>query len=186
MLYTIPNLLTLGRIASVPLIVLLLISGEAIYVWLAMLVFIAAAISDFLDGYLARLWHQQTLIGQILDPIADKILVTTALLVLVWLERIGGSLIWAVILIINRELIVSGLRAMLPDSSNELAVTFLAKCKTVTQMTAISLLIIGDALFWPASQLGGALLWIAAILSLYSGYGYWCQVIKSCLNANNA
>ncbi len=175
-----PNLLTYGRIAAVPVVVGLLywqsIFGGGLWLrWLALAVFIAAAVTDILDGYLARAWEQQSSLGRMLDPIADKLLVASCLLMLAAEETIRGWTLLAAVVILCREILVSGLREYLAELRVGVPVTRLAKWKTTAQMVAIGFLIAGEAgdrLVPGVTQLGILLLWISAIVTLYTGYDY--------------
>ena len=188
--YSIPNLLTYGRILAVPLIVLcffiegrLSISNTAR--WVALWIFVIASITDFLDGYLARIWNQTSNIGRMLDPIADKLLVATCLLLLAAdTDRhagIAGWSLWAAIIILCREILVSGLREYLAALKVSVPVTQLAKWKTTIQMVAIAFLLAGpagDKIFPLTTQTGLVLLWIAALVTLYTGYDYFRAGLK--------
>jgi CDP-diacylglycerol--glycerol-3-phosphate 3-phosphatidyltransferase len=174
--FTIPNLLTYGRILAVPMMVaaLLWLDGDAGRV-VAALIFVGASVSDFFDGYLARIWDQQTALGRIFDPIADKLLVGTALVLLVHNDTLGGWSVIAGLIILCREILVSGLREYLAELRVTLHVSWLAKWKTVLQMVAISVLLAGSAaekLVPGATIVGIALLWMAALTTLWTGYGY--------------
>lgn len=183
-----PNLLTYGRILAVPLIVMCfyvegsLGSSERAR-WSAVFIFAAAAVTDYLDGYLARIWEQTSNIGKMLDPIADKLLVSTCLLLLAANETIAGWSLWAGIIILCREILVSGLREYLAALKVSVPVTQLAKWKTTMQMVAIAFLLVGpagDALL-PAGltmSIGITLLWISAIVTLYTGYDYFRAGLK--------
>jgi cardiolipin synthase len=150
--WSLPNLLTYGRIIAIPALVACFFATGDWGRWTAMWIFIAAGVSDFLDGYLARAWQQQSAIGRMLDPIADKLIVAAALLMLAADQTIAGWSLWAGV-----------------------PVTRLAKWKTVVQMVAIGFLLAGSAgdKIWPYTTLFGlTLLWIAALLTLYTGYDY--------------
>lgn len=176
-----PNLLTYARIAAVPLVVLCFfvegrLHGSDAARWWALGIFVAASVTDWLDGYLARAWQQTSTIGRMLDPIADKLLVAAALLVLAADGTIAGWTIWAAIVILCREILVSGLREYLAELKVSVPVTRLAKWKTAAQMVAISFLLAGPAatdIFAYATQVGIVLLWVAAIITLYTGYDYF-------------
>jgi len=180
--YSIPNLLTYGRILAVPLIVLcffiegrLSISNTAR--WVALWIFVIASITDFLDGYLARIWNQTSNIGRMLDPIADKLLVSTCLLLLAadTDRTIAGWSLWAAIIILCREILVSGLREYLAELKVSVPVTRLAKWKTTGQMVAVGFLIAGEAgdkIIPVVTEIGILLLWLSAILTLYTGWDY--------------
>jgi cardiolipin synthase len=172
---SLPNLLTYFRIIAIPLLVACFFVHPDWGRWTAMWIFIAAGVSDFLDGYLARAWEQQSAIGRMLDPIADKLIVAAALLMLAADGTIAGWSLWAGIIILCREILVSGLREFLGTLSVPVPVTALAKWKTVIQMVAIGFLLAGSAgdKIWPYTTLFGLmLLWIAAVFTLYTGYDY--------------
>ncbi len=179
-----PNLLTYGRLAAVPMLaaVMFFMEGE-IANWLALGIFIIAAITDFLDGYVARAWGQQSPLGRMLDPIADKLLVGAALLMLVANQVIAGWSVWAALIILCREILVSGLREFLAELNVHAAVKVsrLAKWKTAVQMVALCFLLAGDAgdkVCNCATNLGLVLLWIAALFTLYTGFDYFRAGLK--------
>jgi len=178
---SLPNLLTYARIAAVPLVVACLLAGGYHWRWTALGLFIAAAITDFLDGYLARLWSQQSSLGRMLDPIADKLLVAAVLLMLSADGTIAGVHLWAAIIILCREVLVSGLREFLGQVQASVPVTNLAKYKTAVQLVAIGFLIAGpagDRILPYNTDIGLAGLWCAAILTLYTGYDYFRAGIR--------
>ena len=149
--------------------------------WLALGIFIAAAVMDFFDGYLARVWSQQSSLGRVLDPIADKLLVAASLLVLVNDKTITGWSIWAAIVILCREILVSGLREFLAELNVSIPVTRVAKYKTTLQLVSLGFLIAGpagDALIPGVSTAGLVLFWIAALLTLYTGWDYMKAGLK--------
>ncbi len=174
---SLPNILTYGRIAAVPALVgsFFFLDGDLAR-WLALAIFVSAAVTDFFDGYLARVWHQQSALGRMLDPIADKLLVGAALIMLVADQTISGWSLWAAIIILSREILVSGLREFLAEVRVSVPVTQLAKWKTAMQMVALGFLLAGPAgdrvMPW-TSVLGLGLLWISALLTLYTGYDYF-------------
>ncbi|MEA3535346.1 CDP-diacylglycerol--glycerol-3-phosphate 3-phosphatidyltransferase [Rhizobium sp. CC-YZS058] len=190
--YNIPNLLTYGRILAVPLIVLcFFIEGKLqssdFARWTAFVLFVVASITDYLDGYLARIWNQTSNIGRMLDPIADKLLVASVLLLMAADRTIAGWTIWAAIIILCREILVSGLREYLAALKVSVPVTRIAKWKTAVQMVAIALLLVGPALdnippeateIGLATSLGIALLWVAALITMYTGYDYFRAGLK--------
>jgi len=179
--WNLPNLLTYGRIVAVPLVAGLLMWGGLNARWWALGIYIVAAITDFLDGYLARRWQQQSSLGRMLDPIADKVLVAVVLLVLSADGILFGGHIWAAIIILSREVLVSGLREYLGELQVSVPVTKIAKWKTTLQLLAVGFLIAGPAgdVFYPhVTQFGIAMLWIAAGLTLYSGYDYFRAGIR--------
>jgi cardiolipin synthase (CMP-forming) len=186
--YNIPNLLTYGRILAVPLIVLCFfiegrLQSSDFARWAALAIFAVASITDFLDGYLARIWNQTSNIGRMLDPIADKLLVSTSLLLMaVDTEKtIAGWSIWAAIIILCREILVSGLREYMASLKVSVPVTRIAKWKTTVQMLALAVLLAGpagDKVLPYTTEIGIILLWIAAILTIYTGYDYFRAGLK--------
>jgi cardiolipin synthase len=175
-----PNLLTYGRIAAVPVVVACMygsniLNGGLALRWVALAVFITAAITDILDGYFARAWDQQSRLGRMLDPIADKLLVASSLLMLAAEETIRGWTLLAAVVILCREVLVSGLREFLAELRVSVPVTRLAKWKTTGQLVAVGFLIAGEAgdeILPVTTQIGLTLLWMAAILTLYTGWDY--------------
>ena len=172
---SLPMTLTLSRIAAIPaLVVLFYVEGDLAR-YCACALYSAAAITDYFDGYFARAWQQQSSLGRIFDPIADKLLVAAVILLLVAVDRIEGALVLPALVILCREVLVSGLREFLAEVRALLPVSRLAKWKTGMQMTALGVLIVGDApttAFLPVRPIGEAMLWIAAILTLVTGYDY--------------
>ncbi len=173
-LTSLPNLLTLSRILAIPLVVATFyVSGDSAR-WFCCALFSAAGITDWLDGHMARRWEQQSELGRFLDPIADKLLVSATLLMLTATGRISGLIVLPALVILCREILVSGLREYLAGLSVGVPVSRLAKWKTGIQMVAIGFLIVGDA-GWrlvPVVAIGEALLWLAALLTLVTGYDY--------------
>ena len=144
--------------------------------WLALTIFIAAGVTDILDGYFARIWRQQSTFGRMLDPIADKLLVSSCLLMLAADGTIVGWSLWAAIVILCREILVSGLREYLAGLRVSVPVTQLARWKTTLQLVAVGFLIAGragDAVVPVVTPIGLALLWLSAILTLYTGWDYF-------------
>ncbi|CAH2600155.1 phosphatidylglycerophosphate synthase [Rhodovastum atsumiense] len=179
MLTDLPNLLTLSRIAAIPVLVALVAVRTPASDFLACIVFSAAAITDYFDGKLARERRQLSDIGRMLDPIADKLLVGAALMMLAGMNRLSFWGLYPAIVIMLREILVSGLREYLAGISIGLPVTRLAKWKTGFQMGALGTLLAGDTsaawlhLSWlPVSGIGEAMLWVAAILTLVTGWDY--------------
>jgi cardiolipin synthase len=184
-----PNLLTYGRVIAVPAMVLAYYLEGFVGHWLSLAIFVAASITDFFDGYLARVWKLQSAIGRLLDPIADKLLVATALMLLVSDRTIGGWSLLAALIILTREIFVSGLREFLAELRVSVPVSRLAKWKTTMQMVAIALLLVGPAgneifptvMFMTPigtylgliTYVGLTLLWISALVTLYTGYDYF-------------
>lgn len=190
-IWNIPNLLTYGRIVIIPAVAGLLMwpgdRNDDTARWIALFLFIVAAVTDFFDGYLARRWHLTSSLGRMLDPIADKVLVAVVLLVLSADGILFGGHIWAAIIILSREVLVSGLREYLGQLRVSVPVTKIAKWKTTAQLVALGFLIAGPAgdkimgqfaLYHPVSWIGIALLWVAAFLTLYSGYDYFRAGIR--------
>ncbi len=179
--WNLPNILTYGRIVAVPIVAGLLLWGGNSARWAALAIYVLAAISDFFDGYLARKWKQQSSLGRMLDPIADKVLVAVVLLVLCADGILQGGHIWAAIIILSREVLVSGLREYLGELQVSVPVTKIAKWKTAVQMIAIGFLIAGpagDTVVPYTTQMGIGMLWVAAALTLYTGYDYFRAGIR--------
>ncbi len=178
---TLPNILTYARIAAVPVVVGCIywqssMDGPLWLRWVAVAIFIAAAITDFLDGYYARIWNQQSSFGRMLDPIADKLLVASCLLMLASDATINRWTLWAAIVILCREILVSGLREYLASLRVSVPVTQLAKWKTTAQLVAIGFLLAGEAgdvVFGYVTFTGIVLLWLSAIVTIYTGYDYF-------------
>jgi cardiolipin synthase len=180
--FNLPNILTYGRIAAAPLV------GATFYIpgnwgpWIAFVIFCTASITDYFDGYLARAWQQQSALGRMLDPIADKLLVAVSILVLVADGMLAGWSIWAGIIVLMREIFVSGLREFLAELRVSVPVTQLAKWKTTMQLIAIAALLIAPALQGAKSgiiiNLGLSFFWVAAIVTLYTGYDYFRAGLK--------
>ena len=173
-LTSLPNLLTLSRILAVPVVVAtFFVEGDSAR-WFACALFTAAAVTDWLDGHMARRWAQQSEIGRFLDPIADKLLVAATLLMLTAYGRLPMGALLPALVILCREILVSGLREYLAGLRVGLPVSKLAKWKTAIQMVAIGFLIVGDAgpVLLQVKDVGGLLLWIAASLTLVTGYDY--------------
>jgi cardiolipin synthase (CMP-forming) len=173
---SLPNILTYLRILAVPAVVACLYGvGSHSSRWLALAIYVLACLTDWLDGYLARVWHQQSALGRMLDPIADKLLVGATLLVLTSDKTITGLSLWAAVIILCREILVSGLREFLAELNVKIHVSQLAKWKTTLQMIALGVLIAGPAgntVIPRTLEIGLALLWVAAGLTLWTGYDY--------------
>ena len=173
---TLPNLLTYGRVAAVPVVVAFLFwPNDAWSRWAALAVFVAAAVTDYLDGYFARIYAQHSSLGRMLDPIADKLLVAACLLMLAADLTIRSWSLWAAIVILCREILVSGLREYLAELKLGVPVSRVAKWKTGVQLVAIGFLIAGpagDAVLPRTTEIGLGLLWIAAALTIYTGWDY--------------
>ena len=174
MLSNLPNFLTLFRIAVIPGLVALFYLNTPLASWLACGLFTLAGITDFFDGYIARVLKQQSAFGRFLDPVADKLLVSSALLMMVAFGQISGFVILPALVILCREITVSGLREYLAGLRVSVPVSQLAKWKTTLQMVAIGVLILGD--HGPGGpvfvQIGEAGLWLAAIFTIVTGYDY--------------
>jgi cardiolipin synthase (CMP-forming) len=179
--FSVPNVLTYGRMAAVPIVIGCmywsdLLGGGLWLRWVALVVFIGAGVTDFFDGYFARMWGQQTTFGRMLDPIADKLLVSSCLLMIAANGTIKGISLWAAIVILCREILVSGLREYLAGLRVSVPVTRLAKWKTTVQLVAIGFLIAGkagDRLVPITTVTGLSLLWISALVTLYTGWDYF-------------
>lgn len=179
MLTDLPNILTLSRIAAIPVLVLLASIGAPWAAFGAALVFTLAGITDYFDGYFARERKLLSDFGRMLDPIADKLLIAATLMALVGFGHLPGLGIYPAIVIMLREILVSGLREYLAGIRVGLPVTKLAKWKTGVQMVALGLLLLGHEGarfmglgFLPMDALGATLLWIAALLTLITGWDY--------------
>ena len=148
--------------------------------WISFAIFTTAGITDFFDGYVARKYNQMSKLGAFMDPIADKLLIATALMMMVAFERINDLAVLAAVVILCREFAVSGLREFLADLKVSIPVTYLAKWKTTFQIIAIGMLLIGDAAPYniPGELIGDYCLWAAAILTLYTGYDYLRNGLK--------
>lgn len=174
MLTSLPNLLTLSRIAVLPLLVAAFYFDDPWSSIVACAVFAGASLTDYLDGWIARTYQQTSSLGRFLDPVADKIMVAVALMMLVADSRITGLIVLPAIVILCREILVSGLREFLAELQVGLPVSRLAKWKTAIQMIAISFLLLGDAgpAWLPVVTIGEISLWLAAGLTLITGYDY--------------
>ena len=180
---SLPNLLTYARVVAVPLLVLFFYVESSAGRWASFAVFLIASISDFFDGYLARVWGLQSAIGRMLDPIADKLLVATSLILLASDGTVAEWSLLAAIIILIREISVSGLREFLAGLAVSVPVSRLAKYKTTLQMVAIGFLLIGPAGdrllkyyfsdFGLFTYVGLLLLWVSALITVYTGYDYF-------------
>ncbi|WP_455481155.1 CDP-diacylglycerol--glycerol-3-phosphate 3-phosphatidyltransferase [Bartonella sp. B12(2025)] len=184
--FSFPNILTYARIIAVPMVVAcFFVEGQLqssdIARWIAVSIFVVASITDFFDGYLARIWEQTSNIGRMLDPIADKLLVSACLLLLAANSTIAGWTLWAAIIILCREILVSGLREYLAELKVSVPVSRFAKWKTFVQMVAIVFLLAGPAgnkIFPYTTEFGITMLWIAALLTLWTGWDYFRAGLK--------
>lgn len=179
MLTDLPNVLTLSRIAAIPVLVALVAVHRPMADLIACLLFIVAGITDYLDGHIARARHQFSDLGRMLDPIADKLLIGASLMVLAGLDRLPLWGLYPAIVILLREIMVSGLREHLAGRRVSLPVTRLAKWKTGFQMGALGVLLAGDStarligIAWlPVGLIGALMLWVAALLTLVTGWDY--------------
>jgi len=173
---TIPNILTLLRVALIPVVVVLLIVGETDAArWWAFYLFVASAVTDYFDGWLARTLNQESDFGRLFDPIADKLLVAAVYFALVDTEIIAGWNVLAVILIVSRELLVSALREFLAGRNVTMPSSKQAKYKTAVQLVTGALLIISPMFSEVFAQVALIGLWLATALTVSSGYGYWMR-----------
>ena len=191
MLAKIPNILTVSRILSIPVLIgFLVLMADPLASWLAFSVYTYACVTDFFDGYLARAWHQQSAFGRFLDPIADKLLVASVLLVLVGIDRVSGLTVLPAAVILCREILVSGLREFLAEVDVSVPVSQLAKWKTLIQMLALGFLLVGPngPDFGPltTSQIGVYGIWIAAVVTLITGYDYLVHGLRYIRETDNA
>ena len=174
------NIITFSRILMIPLMMASFYIKGDLSNWISFAIFTTAGITDFFDGYVARKFNQMSRLGAFMDPIADKLLIATALMMMVAFERIEGYSVIAAVIILCREFVVSGLREFLADLKVSLPVTFLAKWKTTIQILALGFLLVGDASpdWIPAVDIGDICLWIAAMITLYTGYDYLRSGLK--------
>lgn len=174
MLTDLPNILTLSRILVVPVVVLFIILGDDTSRWIAFGFYTFACVTDYFDGYLARVMEIQSELGRLMDPIADKLLVGACLLALSASGQITGWTIGAALVILLREILVSGLREFLAEIQVGMPVSKLAKWKTTIQMLALGFVIVGSAgpIWLPTEMIGEVGLWMAAALTLITGYDY--------------
>lgn len=180
MMTSLPNLLTLSRIVVIPLVIATFYVEGGTARWVACGLFVAAAVTDWFDGYLARSRNQVSAMGRFLDPIADKLLVAAVLFMLVAYDRVSEISVLPALIILLREILVSGLREFLAEVRIGMPVSRLAKWKTGIQMVALPVLLVGDygpeAL--PVRLMGEALLWLAALLTLVTGWDYLQSGLK--------
>ena len=188
----IPNILTIGRIIIVPIFVLTFFIPGFFGDLIPFFLFVIASFTDYLDGLLARLFKEESQLGELLDPIADKILVAAALILLVMNSTIKNYEVIAAIIILTREILVSGLREFLAKGSITMRVTSLSKLKTFIQMIAIAILLTGESgnkvinfQDYNAQTIGIILLWFSAFLTLYTGYDYLIRGIDHAINEDS-
>jgi cardiolipin synthase len=181
MIWTVPNYLTLARVLAVPVIIaLMFIPGEAVR-WIVAVLFLAAGLTDWFDGWLARRRGQTSAFGRFLDPIADKLLTASILVMLVASFAIAGVHVVAAILIIAREILISGLREFLAGDRVAVPVTYLAKVKTTLQIAAILVLILAPALGETIHVIGLVLLWLSAAATVITGADYLAKGMRHIL-----
>ena len=188
----IPNILTIGRIIIVPIFVITFFIPGFFGDLIPFFLFVLASFTDYLDGLLARLFKEESKLGELLDPIADKILVAAALILLVMNGTIKNYEVIAAVIILTREILVSGLREFLAKGKIKLPVSSLAKLKTVLQMISIALLLSGDTgnkiinyQDYNAQTIGIILLWLSAALTLFTGYEYMRKGIDHAISEDS-
>ena len=188
----IPNILTIGRIIIVPIFVLTFFIPGFFGDLIPFFLFVIASFTDYLDGLLARLFKEESKLGELLDPIADKILVAAALILLVMNGVIKNYEVVAAIIILTREILISGLREFLAKGSITMQVTSLSKLKTFIQMISIAILLTGESgnkvinfQDYNAQTIGIILLWFSAFLTLYTGYDYLRRGIDHAINEDS-
>tara|TARA_B100000945_G_scaffold207807_1_gene167244 strand:+ start:31 stop:615 length:585 start_codon:yes stop_codon:yes gene_type:complete len=189
----IPNILTIGRIIIVPIFVFTFFIPGFFGDLIPFFLFVLASFTDYLDGLLARLFKEESKLGELLDPIADKILVATALILLVMNGTIKNYEVIAAVIILTREILISGLREFLARTSVSIQVTSLTKLKTLLQMLSIAILLTGESgnklinfQDYNAQTIGIILLWLSAFLTLYTGYDYVRKGIDHAINEDNS
>ena len=188
----IPNILTIGRIIIVPIFVITFFIPGFFGDLIPFFLFVLASFTDYLDGLLARLFKEESRLGELLDPIADKIIVAAALILLVMNGTIKNYEVIAAIIILTREILISGLREFLATASVSIQVTSLSKLKTFLQMLSIAILLTGESgnklinfQDYNAQTIGIILLWLSAFLTLYTGYDYVRKGIDHAINQDN-
>ena len=188
----IPNILTIGRIIIVPIFVVTFFIPGLFGDLIPFFLFVIASFTDYLDGLLARLFKEESKLGELLDPIADKILVAAALILLVMNGTIKNYEVIAAIIILTREILISGLREFLAKGKIIMQVTSLSKLKTFIQMSSIAILLTGDIgnkiinfQDYNAQTVGIILLWLSAFLTLYTGYDYLIKGIDHAINQDS-
>lgn len=177
-LWNLPNILSITRIAAAPLLVLILLSPGRTLSLVAAVVFLLVCLTDWLDGYLARRMNIITALGKFLDPLADKLLIMTAFIMLIPLDRVPA---WMIALIVAREIAVTGLRSIAADSGILIAASWAGKTKTVIQICAIVPLLLHYPFFGVDFQaIGTYVLWVAFVLTVWSGVDYFVKFFRSC------
>tara|TARA_B100000945_G_C20378877_1_gene596104 strand:+ start:108 stop:692 length:585 start_codon:yes stop_codon:yes gene_type:complete len=189
MKFRIPNILTIGRLIIVPVFVISFFVPGIVGDLVPFFLFVIASFTDYLDGFLARLYKEESKLGELLDPIADKILVASALILLVMNGIIKNYEVIAAIIILTREILISGLREFMAKREVSVPVSNLAKFKTFIQMFSIALLLTGETgnkivnfQDYNAQTIGIILLWLASILTLYTGYDYLVKGLDTAIN----
>ena len=192
MKFKFPNYLTIGRIIIVPVFVFAYYLPGFYGDVIPFALFVIASFTDFLDGLLARMYKEESKLGELLDPIADKIIVATALILLVMDGTIKNYEVIAAIIILTREVLISGLREFLAEGKIKLPVSSLAKAKTFLQMFAISALLTGETgnkiinfQDYNAQTIGIILLWLSAALTLFTGYDYMRKGIDHAMSEDS-
>ena len=192
MKFRIPNILTIGRLIIVPVFVISFFVPGIVGDLVPFFLFVIASFTDYLDGFLARLYKEESKLGELLDPIADKILVASALILLVMNGIIKNYEVIAAIIILTREILISGLREFMAKREVSVPVSNLAKFKTFIQMFSIALLLTGETgnkivnfQDYNAQTVGIILLWLSAFLTLYTGYDYLRKGIDHAINEDN-
>ena len=188
----IPNILTIGRIIIVPIFVLTFFIPGLFGDLIPFFLFALASFTDYLDGLIARMFKEESNLGELLDPIADKILVAAALILLVMNGTIKNYEVIAAIIILTREILISGLREFLAKGRITMQVTSLSKLKTFIQMVSIAILLTGESgnkiinfQDYNAQTIGIILLWLSAFLTLYTGYDYFRKGIDHAIDQDN-
>lgn len=172
-LWNLPNILTMGRVVVIPVVLLLMASKGYFEAWIAGWLFVAAGVTDFFDGYLARRWKVVSPFGRFLDPIADKVLVSSVILMLAHNGQFTHYAIFPAMIILIREILVSGLREFLAELRVLMPVSRLAKWKTACQLVAMPMMIVGDVgEYYHFNLIGPFFFWTAAILTLMTGFDY--------------
>ena len=170
-LLLVPNLITIARILAIIPIVALVMNGDPTLRWIALVLYIVAAVSDYLDGYLARAWNQYSPLGRMLDPIADKLLVGILIAALAWDGSLSAWDMIPVCAILFREFFISGLREFLGNTKIVLNVTWLAKWKTTIQLVSLAIVLL-ERLVPGLTLVSDLLLWLAGALTLWTGFQY--------------
>lgn len=178
-----PNILTISRIFFIPMIMICFYLQLSLSMYIAFALFVLACITDFLDGYIARQYKSTSNFGKCFDPVADKLLVSTIIIMICGFGYVSGINMIAATIILFREIFVSGMREYLIEIKVPLPVTRLAKIKTATQMVALSVIILGiSETSYMTLDIGIILLWVAAVLTIITGYQYFKKGISKILD----